>query len=198
MSGSDQPRTAGLLLAAGEGRRYGMPKALVRQHGRLLVEHGLRTLSAGGCDPVLVVLGARAQDVRAQADTGRAVVVVNPDWPSGLGSSLRAGLTALASTDVDAVVVLLVDTPGVTAHAVRRLRALRAPEALAVASYDDEPGHPVLLGRAHWSGAAEAAVGDVGARDYLRQRQDIVLRVPCGDVAVGTDLDVPPPGDPRS
>lgn len=198
MNRGDQATTAGLLLAAGEGRRYGMPKALVRHDGGLLVEHGLRTLREGGCDPVVLVLGAAADQVRAQADTGQAIVVTNPRWPSGMGSSLRAGLTTLAATDVDAVVVLLVDTPGVTATAVRRMRGLRSPDVLAVASYQGQPGHPVLIGREHWAGVAEAARGDVGARDYLTRHQDIVVRVPCEDIAVGADIDVPPSGEHAS
>lgn len=70
---------AGLLLAAGGGRRYGMPKALVRQGEKLLVERAAETLRAGGCAPIVVVLGAAADRVRAEADLGDALIVVNPD-----------------------------------------------------------------------------------------------------------------------
>src|SRR6266496_3223299 len=118
---------AGLLLAAGGGRRYGMPKALVPHHGRLLVEHGLDTLRAGGCEPVVVVLGAAAPEVRERADLSATTVVVNPDWPQGMGTSLRAGLTALAATDAEAAVILLVDTPGITPATVHRVRAHAGP-----------------------------------------------------------------------
>jgi nicotine blue oxidoreductase len=188
------PAVAGLLLAAGAGRRYGMPKALVRHGDVLLVEHALATLRGGGCDPVVAVLGAAADEVRARADLNAATVVVNPDWATGMGSSLRTGLGALTATTAQAVVVLLVDTPGVTPAAVVRLAAFAAPDGLAVATYHGEPGHPVLLGRDHWAGAAELAVGDVGARKYLRQHP--VRAVPCDDVADGADLDQPirPPG----
>jgi nicotine blue oxidoreductase len=116
--------------------------------------------------------------------------MVNPDWATGMGSSLRAGLEALAATTATAVVVLLVDTPGVTSAAVARLAGLATPDALAVATYQGERGHPVLLGRSHWAGAAELAVGDVGARAYLRRHA--VHEVPCDDIADGTDLDHPP------
>lgn len=181
---------AGLLLAAGAGRRYGMPKALVRHGGSLLVERAFSTLREGGCDPVVVVLGAAADEVRTRAELPGSVIVVNPDWASGMGSSLRVGLDALAATTATAVVVLLVDTPGVTSAAVARLAALAAPDALAVATYQGERGHPVLLGRSHWAGAAALAVGDVGARAYLRRHP--VQEVPCDDIADGTDLDQPP------
>jgi nicotine blue oxidoreductase len=200
---------AGLLLAAGAGRRYGMPKALVADGDRLLVERALATLVGGGCDPVVVVLGAAADEVRAKADLSGATAVVNPDWATGMGSSLRAGLAALAASaseagaasdpagsgaapdPAEAVCVLLVDTPGITAGAVRRVAGRAAPAALAVATYHGEPGHPVLLGRDHWSAVAAMAVGDVGARRYLARHPDLVASVPCEDIAVGDDLDVP-------
>jgi nicotine blue oxidoreductase len=181
----------GLLLAAGEGRRYGMPKALVERDGRLLVEQGLATLRAAGCEPVVVVVGAAAEAVRARADLTGALVVSNPDWPHGMGSSLRVGLDALAGTPAQGAVVLLVDMPGVTAEAVRRVSAHGDPAALVVATYHGERGHPVLLGRDHWAGVAELAVGDVGARPYLRAHHDRVVTVGCEDVADGTDLDRP-------
>ncbi|WP_035305882.1 nucleotidyltransferase family protein [Actinokineospora inagensis] len=174
---------AGLLLAAGGGRRFGMPKALAPYRGGLLVEHAVRALA--DCRPRVVVLGAGAERVPPLD----AVVVVNEVWTSGMGSSLRLGLSALAETDAVAAVVLPVDTPGVTAAAVARLAALAAPDALARASYDGAPGHPVLIGRAHWAGVAELAVGDTGARPYLARHP--AVDVPCADVADGADADRP-------
>jgi CTP:molybdopterin cytidylyltransferase MocA len=104
-----------------------------------------------------------------------------------MGSSLRVGLDALP--EVDAVVVLPVDTPGVTAEAVRRLVALAGPEALFRAGYDGEPGHPVLIGHDHWAGVYELATGDAGAREYLRRNRPVIIA--CGDVADGRDVDTP-------
>jgi nicotine blue oxidoreductase len=182
-------RVAGLLLAAGAGRRMGMPKALVRHGGRLFVESAAEVLAAGGCDPVVVVLGARSGDVRAQADLAGFDVVDNPDWPEGMGASVRVGLAALAGSAAAAAVVLPVDVPGVTAAAVARIAALAGRDVLARAGYDGLPGHPVLIGAAHWPGVIASALGDVGARDYLRAHD--VTDVPCGDIAIGTDVDRP-------
>jgi nicotine blue oxidoreductase len=189
-------QVAGLVLAAGAGRRYGGPKALVRLDGRLLVERAVRLARDGGCAPVVAVLGAAAPIVRTRADLGDALAVENPDWPTGMGSSLRAGLATLADTDAVAAVVLLVDMPGITAEAVRRLVALAAPDRLAMAGYGDRRGHPVLLGRAHWAGVSESAVGDVGARPYLRRNTARLRVVPCDDVADDADLDTPPADTP--
>jgi len=182
---------AGLLLAAGAGRRMGMPKALVAYRGRLFVESAADVLASGGCVPVVVVLGADAERVRATADLDGHRVVLNPDWPEGMGASVRVGLRELESLpDVVAAVVLPVDVPGVAPAAVARLVALAiSPSVLARASFDGVPGHPVVLGRAHWAGVIASATGDVGARDYLKAHD--VLDVPCADIAVGTDVDRP-------
>jgi len=180
---------AGLLLAAGAGKRFGMPKALVRHKGQLFVEHATDVLHASGCTPVVVVLGALAEDVRTTAALSGSSLVDNPDWATGMGSSLRVGLSALAETEATAVVVLPVDTPGVTTTAVRRFVTMATPDALARATYDGVPGHPVLIGRDRWTAVAELAEGDAGARPYLAQHE--VTKVPCEDVAGGADVDRP-------
>ncbi len=180
-------RVVGVVLAAGAGRRFGMPKALAELDGELLVDRASRILAAG-CDPVLVVLGASATEVRARARLDGASVVENPEWAGGMGSSLRVGLEG-ASDEIDAALVLPVDMPGVTEAAVRRVAAHAAPDALVAASYGGVRGHPVLLGRDHWPGIRRVATGDSGARDYLRTRH--VALVACDDVAAGWDVDHP-------
>ncbi|MET9231198.1 nucleotidyltransferase family protein [Lentzea sp. NPDC003310] len=180
-------RVAGLLLAAGAGRRFGSPKALVPLHGRLFVDSAAGLLRAAGCDPVVVVLGARAAEVRDQAVLDGVTVVDNPHWETGMGSSLRTGLHAVGVAD--AVVVLPVDTPGVTVAALHRLIALAEPNALARATYHGEIGHPVLIGSGHFAGVTASAAGDQGARDYLKAHT--VRHVECGDVADGADVDRP-------
>ena len=185
-----ETETAGLVLAAGAGRRYGMPKALVAYPRRLLVQLAADTLREAGCARTVVVLGAEAERVRAAAPD-LPPTVINTDWESGLGSSLRVGLEALAGTPAIAAVVLLVDMPDVTPEAVRRVAALAEPGALAMGGYGERRGHPVLLGRDHWAGVARTATGDRGAREYLRAHADVVRVVPVGDVAGDRDLDFP-------
>jgi CTP:molybdopterin cytidylyltransferase MocA len=191
-------KTAGLVLAAGAGRRYGGPKALVRRDGSLLVERAVATARAGGLAPVFVVVGAAAERVRAEADLGDAVLVDNPEWASGMASSLRAGLEALRATDAPAAMVLLVDMPGVTPAAVARVAAGADRQTLAMGGYDGRRGHPVVLGRDHWTGVVDTATGDAGARAYLRAHAADVTVVPCGDIADDTDLDTPDGQDTRA
>jgi nicotine blue oxidoreductase len=182
---------AGLLLAAGAGRRMGGPKALVRLDGRPLVLRAVDVLRAAGCAPLVVVVGAAADEVRALLPADVTAVEAS-GWADGMGASLRAGLAALEPLPgVTAAIVHLVDLPGVTAAAVARLAASGdTPAALARAAYDGRAGHPVLLGRDHWAAVAGAATGDAGARGYLAGNPDVVL-VECGDVAEPDDVDTP-------
>ncbi|RMB79588.1 NTP transferase domain-containing protein [Streptomyces shenzhenensis] len=182
---------AGLLLAAGGGRRLGgRPKALLAHRGRPLVEHAVAVLRAAGCARVHVVLGAAADTVRDRADLSGCVLVDNPDWAAGMGSSLRAGLGSLAGTGDRAALVSLVDQPGIGAEAVGRVRAAYRDEtSLASAAYAGVRGHPVLLGSAHWPGVVAAATGDRGARAYLKAHEEAITLVECGDVARPYDID---------
>ena len=186
-------KVAGLVLAAGAGSRLGRPKALVEYDGELLVERAARTMSTAGCEPVVVVLGCSAGEVAQRANLGHSVVVVNDDWASGMGSSLRTGLRALAEHAADAVVVGLVDQPLVTSGVVRRLIEARGGRAAVVASYGGSNRNPVLLERAIWDDACDSAVGDMGARAWLRAHPDEVLAVACDDL--GSDIDIDTPDD---
>lgn len=185
-------RVAGVVLAAGGGSRYGSPKALVRLRGRLLVERAADLLAAGGCDPVVVVLGAAADQVLAAARLPRTGVraVVNPDWPTGMGSSLRVGLAAVPA-EAEAVVVTLVDTPGLGPESVRRLVAAGGPDGAAQATYGGRRGHPVLLGRTVITEVAAAATGDRGAGPWLAAHPERVRLVPCDGTGDPRDVDVP-------
>ena len=175
----------GLVLAAGQGRRFGGPKAPYEYEGERLVDRAVRILREGGCDPVIVVLGAWVGDVPD------AQVVVNDQWASGMGSSLRAGLAAGAELpDVEAALITLVDLPGLTAAAIGELAANADPDVLRAAEFSGRRANPVLIGRNHWAGVCDLAVGDQGARAYLAER-DVQL-VPLDHLADGQDLDERP------
>lgn len=179
----------GVLLAAGAGTRMGRPKALVHDDaGEPWLVRGVRALREGGCDRVTVVLGAAAEEAERLLAGADVALVVAPDWAEGMSASLRAGLASLAGTDAEAAVVSLVDLPDVGPDVVRRVTGRGADRAtLSRASYDGTPGHPVVIGRDHWSGVLETSAGDRGARDYLAARA--VRLVECADLATGTDRD---------
>lgn len=169
----------------------GRPKALVELAGQPLLRRALAVLRAGGCAPLLVVLGAEADQAAALVPDD-AHTVIAPDWAHGMGASLRAGLAALAELpEVSSALVHLVDLPGVGAPVIARLASAEdGPGVLARAAYQGQPGHPVLLGREHWDGVRASAVGDAGARGYLAGHPALRL-VECGDLADPRDVDTP-------
>jgi CTP:molybdopterin cytidylyltransferase MocA len=185
LDGAVVENVAGILLAAGDGSRLGQPKATVELAGSTLAERGVALLRAGGADPVIVVTGA------VPVELPGVVSVHNPDWMSGMGSSLAAGLRALAG-GAAAAVIALADQPLVGAAAVRRLIAAHASGAtVAVAAYAGQPRNPVLIDRVHWPAVIEMATGDAGARTFLRAHPDLVTLVECGDTGSPDDIDTP-------
>lgn len=176
---SKESAVAGIVLAAGAGTRYGMPKVLAEQGDWLT--HAVAALFNGGCDDVVVVLGAAVVDVPPPA---RAVVA--PDWATGASASLRAGLAAVG--DAACAVLHLVDLPDVGADVVARVLPAAGATGLARATYGGRPGHPVVIARRHWKSLLATLAGDEGARAFLRSREDLVA-VECGDLATGRDVD---------
>jgi nicotine blue oxidoreductase len=176
---------AGVLLAAGAGSRLGQPKALVEIDGQSLAGRGAAMLHAGGADPVIVVTGA------VPVQLPGVVLVHNPDWQSGMGSSMAAGLAAVPS-DCPAAVLALADQPLVAPAAVHRLiKAFGTGAVVAVAGYHGKPRNPVLIARGYWPQAVALAVGDVGARPFLRSHPELVTIVECGDIGRPDDIDTP-------
>lgn len=146
-----------IVLAAGASSRMGEPKQLLRYGGETLLGHALRAALETRCRPVVVVLGAGAEALRAEVEGQGAFVIVNEAWAEGMGSSIRAGLDALraaTSEAVEAAVVLLCDQPFVTSNIIVRLvEAYRARRALLVASAYEARGErtlgaPALFSRA--------------------------------------------------
>jgi len=168
---------SGIVLAAGSGSRLGQPKADLILGGTRLLDRAIAVLRAGGCAEVIAV-------VRAGTRAEGATLVVNPQPERGLGSSLRIGLAAASGR---VAVIMLVDTPGVGATAVRRVLAVGGP--VAVATYSGRRGHPVVIDRAYWPEVAALAQADHGARPFLTAHPDLVTEVACeGDPR---DLDTP-------
>ncbi len=186
--GRDSVTVVGLLLAAGRGSRMGIPKALVRsKSGVPWLESSHETLAMGGCDSVLVVLGAEAEE--AQSLIPEAETIHSKHWTDGMGESLADGLREIPRRfpDADTVLVHLVDLPDVGSDVVRRLLPHAEAEALVRASYAGKPGHPVLIGKAHWKPLLAELSGDEGARRYLNRHQAATIE--CGDLASGHDVD---------
>jgi CTP:molybdopterin cytidylyltransferase MocA len=177
--------TTGLVLAAGEARRFGSAKQLALLDGRPLLEHVVTAMRAAPLDEVIVVLGARAEEIRAGVDLDGTRVVVAEDWMDGQSASLRAGVAAAG--DADAVVVALGDQPYLSPRAVEALLGARGDGIDAVrATYGGVPGHPIVLERALFA-RIERLGGDEGARSLLRDAR----AVPCDGLGRPDDVDTP-------
>lgn len=181
-----------------------MPKALIRlPGGKSLLTNALEILREGGCDDIVVVLGADEPFVRKALEVwsekidaimgrGQLLLVSNEQYAEGISTSVRAGLQGAQALKnrPDSVIVQLVDTPEISPDAVNRVGKAAATSALAVATYDGVVGHPMLIGREHWGPIATSISGDVGARQYLNGRKDL-QRIACDGLGSPTDVDTP-------
>ena len=181
---------AAVVLAAGSGSRFGGAKQLAELDGMPLLEHALRAVEAvPAIDRIVVVLGARADEIRAAVDFGSAEVVVCADWEEGQAASLRCGIAAIDGAG--AVLLLLGDMPRLTPQVIARFADLagqHGSEARARAVYDGAPGHPVVLGSAYFA-ALSGLSGDHGARDVLKKIG--AYPIECGHLCSPADVDTP-------
>jgi molybdenum cofactor cytidylyltransferase len=181
---------AAILLAAGRGTRFGEePKLLARIGGKALVRHAAEAAVKAATDPVIVVTGHRADEVRAELQGLPVRIVHNSLFPDGLSTSLKAGFSALPPK-IRAAVVLLGDMPFIKSDLIDALVAgwheAGEPAAL-VPTLDGQRGNPVLISRA-LQAEIEGLSGDVGAGPVLRERPD-VMEWPTADTAVIQDID---------
>ena len=184
--------SAGVVLAAGASTRMGSPKQLLDVGGRPMLERVVAAACASRLDEVVVVLGAEAERIRDAVDVQRARVIVNEQYADGMSTSLRAGIGALGD-DVDHVVVILGDQPGVDASLIDQLLEARESSGLPAAALDfDGLLHPpVVLARELWPRIDELR-GDVGLRQLLRDDPDRVARIPASrPSAHPVDIDTP-------
>lgn len=178
-----------IVLAAGEAKRFGSPKQLIRIDGRPLLHAVIGRGVAVGGHSVIVVLGAYAAELAPLLRHTPATVVVNRQWSEGIGSSIRAGVATLPGT-AEAVLILLADQPSVSVEDLRRLVGAwrRQPAQIAAAQYGTTTGAPAIFPR--WSFAELGALrGDQGARVLLRRHADRIIRVPMASAAI--DVDTP-------
>jgi CTP:molybdopterin cytidylyltransferase MocA len=182
-----EPEIGGIVLAAGEGKRFGGVKQVAKLDGRPLLEHAIRAmLDVPSISPVVVVLGAHAHEIRAQVDFSGTDVVVCERWADGQSASLQAGVAALG--DVEAAVITLGDQPFITPQVIAGVLDHRGRHLAVRATYDGVPGHPVLMERRLLDHVGELE-GDAGARTLLGG--PYVYSWEVGRLCDPTDIDTP-------
>ena len=176
----------------------GKPKALIRsESGESWPARAARLLHEGGCESVVVVLGAEADQARMLLPAVPWLdSVTAADHAVGLSRSLICGLGTLDAT-ADAAVLMLADLPSAVPDEVARVlggdgRRLPPadPATLRQATHAGAPGHPVVVGREHWTAVAAEVHGDRGAGPYLKRHG--VVFVDCSDLSDGADVDRDP------
>ena len=196
MSDSGQGAAKGgigiVILAAGESARMGEPKQLLPFRGTTLLRRTVETALAVSCGPVAVVLGAFAEKIRPTLDNLSVLVLENPGWREGMGTSLRAGLGALLSAQpaISAVIVLLSDQPllsGTTLGTLVVTHELTGREIVA-SEYGGTLGVPALFAREFFPELL-ALDGAAGARQIIATHRARAISVPFADGAV--DIDTP-------
>jgi molybdenum cofactor cytidylyltransferase len=181
-----------ILLAAGESRRMGSAKALLPYQGQTFIARICNTFLSAGVDELIVVLGARVDELRqALPMHAKLRTVINTHYTLGQLSSLTVGIGALSS-ESEAVLVNLVDHPLIAAETMKTLiTSFRAaPLPILVASYRGKRGHPVLFSRQVY-GEILAAPLDQGAKVVIRKDPARVREIPLDDPGILADIDTP-------
>jgi CTP:molybdopterin cytidylyltransferase MocA len=173
----------GLILAAGSGSRLGTPKASLVVGGQRLVDRAINNFTSAGVSEIYVVLGAWQGVVEG------AHVIVNENWQDGMASSLKIGLEHISkNTAATDVTISLVDLPGMTPDAIREV--VQSSHDIVVGTFAGKPGHPVKFAKKYWNEISESATGDMGARNFLKGRDDVHF-IPLDHLATGKDIDTP-------
>jgi molybdenum cofactor cytidylyltransferase len=183
---------AAIILAAGESRRMGSPKALVPLRGLTFVEHLVAATRHPRVGLTRIVLGAGASDIRPRLHADASTIVVNHEWEKGPLSSIQAGLRSLEGTEVEGALICPVDHPLVTLHLVSSMiEAFDATNsAIILPTYHGRRGHPVLFSSTLFS-ELMAAPMETGARTVVRAHANDIASVPTEEEGVILNLDDP-------
>jgi molybdenum cofactor cytidylyltransferase len=181
-----------IILAAGKANRMGKPKQLLIYQGSSLIFHAVKIGLNSICKPIVVVLGAYSEQIKPEIDKLPVQIVENPDWQTGMSSSIRAGIAAInqSNSKLDAVIIALADQPLISEAVFDRLiQSYQETKNIIIASaYDDIVGVPALFDCALF-GELMQLEGDRGAKALMRKYRDEVLAIKIPEA--GIDIDTP-------
>ncbi|HEY3839496.1 MAG TPA: nucleotidyltransferase family protein [Bryobacteraceae bacterium] len=179
-----------VLLAAGGSARMGSPKQLLSYQGKPLVRHAAETALASGCDPVMVVLGAKVDEIRAALDGLDLVIVENTDWEQGIGSSIRAGISGAEIMGCDGAVLASADQPLLTAEIFKRLveEHEETGRPIIASEYSDNVGIPAFFAKEIFP-QLKALLPSEDGKAVILANLDLSIRIACPEAE--TDLDTP-------
>jgi len=180
------------ILAAGESRRMGTPKALLPYRGKTFVEHLLEVTRHPRVGLVRVVLGAGADAIRDNLRLDPATIVVNPNWPKGQLSSICAAIESLSGRGTEGLMLCPVDHPLISAALVKRLieEFDSSGKLIVLPTYRGRRGHPVIF-RASLYDQLLASSPEVGARQVVWAHAAEVVEVATEEEGVVLNLNDP-------
>ena len=184
-------RIACAMLAAGGSQRLGEPKQLLYRGDRTLVRATYDAVSGGGCEPIAVIVGAHAERIMAALAGAALARIDNPEWSTGIASSIRSALPWAAAIGCEALLLTGCDQPALSREHVAALcERIRGGASAAASGYGGIAGAPAVFTRA-WFARLEGLRGDRGAGALLRGSADVeVLAWPGGADDVDTEADV--------
>ncbi len=143
-----------IILAAGRSARLGKPKQNLIYQGKTLLQRAIDTALLSVCKPVVVVLGAYADDILMSINTSEVQVIRNPNWEEGMASSIRTGIIALQKyPDVDGALIMLCDQPHVDAALLNDMVQTKQhnPKGIIACAYNNTLGVPVLFDKRYFA-----------------------------------------------
>jgi len=179
-----------VLLAAGASTRMGSEKQFLPYQGKPLVRHATETAIASGCDPVLVVVGPGADQVRLALDGLEVVIVENTDWEQGIGTSIRAGISGAEIMGCDGAILASADQPLVTAEILKKLVEEHAETGrpIIASEYAGTVGVPAYFARECFP-KLTALLPTEGCKAVILANLEQSIRIACPEAE--TDLDTP-------
>ncbi len=195
MPAADDKKNIGIiLLAAGESSRFGEPKQLLPYAGQTLLQHGLQVANDSIAHPIIVVLGAHADIIKKEINSGSTQVVVNAEWQEGMASSIRCGITALVgiSAFTEGAILMVCDQPYINSTLLNILIETHenSSKPIIACSYAETFGPPTLFHKSIFPELLQLK-GDVGARSILLQHinEVEVVLFPEGNLDIDTKAD---------
>ena len=166
----------------------GVAKQSLEYQGTTLLRRAIDTALASVCRPVVVVLGARSDELRSLVDQSDATIVVNAQWERGMGTSIRAGVTTLAADPVDAAMIFLCDQPLISAMALDRMveRYFASTKKMAAASYGGALGTPAIFAASLFDELL-AVEDSQGGKALLNRHADQVQAVAMPEAEIDLD-----------
>jgi len=182
-----------IVIAAGESKRMGKPKQLLPWQGKVLLQHVLDSILGSEVDEVILVLGCEAERILEKMNTQKIKVVINPDYPQGMITSIHRGLAALGK-GVEAFFVVLGDQPGISSQIynqlIREFHRVYPSQKILLPTYQGQKGHPALFS-IDYREEGSRIKGDVGFRQIILDHPQDILRVEMDTDAVFQDIDTP-------